>query len=258
VLIVFLYVYAICSESKMTLLSLFMFCAANYYVMYSFCQLRQGIAMAILLVGFRYIKQRQLWKYLVCVLLATGFHYSALLGLLFYWLYGWHISNRFLLGITCLIVALRPLVGLGLRYLAGLTMYGNIYFGTSYDDKLKLGFQIAIPVAILICALLFRDDGSAEYDFFLNCEFIAFWLIIMTDMIPVLDRVYIYFQLWSIFFIPLIIQNIRDLQTKKFFTSAVVLCYSAWFVKLWMFTITYVEGSPIVPLFNRYMFFWEM
>jgi len=259
VLMVFLYVYAICRESKSPILSLFLFCAANYYIHYTFCVLRQGIAMGIILVGVRYIKQRQLWKYLVCVLFAAGFHYSALVALPLYWLYGWHISNRFLLGLTCGIVILRPLVVLGLRYLAGLTMYGDIYFGTHYDQNLGFGFQIAVPLAIIISALLFCSDSEdREYEFYLTCEFIAFWLIIMTDTIPVIDRVYIYFHLWSILFIPLITQNIRNLQVKKFFISAVVLCYSVWFVKLWMFTITYVEGSPLGPLLNRYVFFWEM
>ena len=46
--------------------------------------MRQSIAIAFVIYGYRYIKNRQLFKYLVCCLVGMGFHSTAIVGLLMY------------------------------------------------------------------------------------------------------------------------------------------------------------------------------
>ena len=49
--------------------------------------MRQSIAMAILLCGFKYIRIRNLKKFTIVVVIASTFHITALIGMVFYMLY---------------------------------------------------------------------------------------------------------------------------------------------------------------------------
>ena len=61
-----------------------------YYLMfysYSLNLMRQMIAAAILLYGYRFIKKRMLFKYLICVICASLFHITAFVGFIIYLIY---------------------------------------------------------------------------------------------------------------------------------------------------------------------------
>lgn len=49
--------------------------------------IRQSLAVALIFWGYRYVYERKLCKYIIVVLIATGFHYSAVIALFIYPLY---------------------------------------------------------------------------------------------------------------------------------------------------------------------------
>ncbi len=63
---------------------------------YGFCLngMRQAVAMAVMLYGYRFIQERKLRNYIVCVVIAIGFHYVSVMYILLYWLYGFIYGDK--------------------------------------------------------------------------------------------------------------------------------------------------------------------
>ena len=62
----------------------------------NYCQIRAGLAIAIIIFGTQYITKQKLWKFLLVVLIAYQFHHSAILALPLYFMNKvdikkWHI-----------------------------------------------------------------------------------------------------------------------------------------------------------------------
>lgn len=62
----------------------------------NFCQIRAGMAIAIIIYGTQYITKQKLWKFLLVVLIAYQFHHSAILAIPVYFMNKvkikhWHI-----------------------------------------------------------------------------------------------------------------------------------------------------------------------
>lgn len=57
----------------------------NYFITDS-GHMRQALGMVFCLVAFKYIKERNLWMYLLCLYIAIGFHKSTIVFLPMYWL----------------------------------------------------------------------------------------------------------------------------------------------------------------------------
>lgn len=62
----------------------------------NYCQIRAGLAIAIIIYGTQYITRQKLWKFLLVVLIAYQFHHSAILAVPVYFLnkvkfQHWHI-----------------------------------------------------------------------------------------------------------------------------------------------------------------------
>ncbi len=61
-----------------------------YLLFYSFSLniMRQMMAMSILLFSYRYIKRRQMFKFMICVVIASLIHISSVIGFALYPIYG--------------------------------------------------------------------------------------------------------------------------------------------------------------------------
>ena len=71
--------------------------------------MRQGMAMAILLFSFRYIKERKLLMFLFMVYLAMGFHTSATVFIIAYWVVLIPMNSTRILMAILICMALSPL-----------------------------------------------------------------------------------------------------------------------------------------------------
>lgn len=72
-------------------------------------QMRQGMAMAILLFSFRYIKERKLLMFLFTVYLAVGFHTSTTIFIIAYWVVLIPMNSTRILIAVLICMALSPL-----------------------------------------------------------------------------------------------------------------------------------------------------
>lgn len=86
------YFYSIKNYSSTIWLSILILLITNFNQ--SLFVIRQYIAISIVLCSFKYIITRNLWKYSLMLLLACLFHYSAIISIFLYFVYGFNFYER--------------------------------------------------------------------------------------------------------------------------------------------------------------------
>ena len=72
-------------NSKYPVFAILLFLIPGYFIADS-GHMRQALGMTVCLLSFKFIKERKVWWYLLCIYLAFGFHKSAVIFLPAYWL----------------------------------------------------------------------------------------------------------------------------------------------------------------------------
>ena len=121
-------------------LSIMVFMAFFFYT--SLSTIRQILAVAICLYGFRYITERKKIKYLICTILATLVHPSAIIAIFIYYIY--HMRLAVLLGCFTIALILKPIA------FHLMETYG---FYTSYIDNSKDGITGGSLVRVIQLSL---------------------------------------------------------------------------------------------------------
>jgi hypothetical protein len=97
----------------------------------NYCQIRAGLAIAIIIYGTKYITEQKLWKFLLVVLIAYQFHHSAIIALPVYFMNKvkikhWHIY-----------------VGIGIAFIAAAFFGGaikNFVQGSDYINDMASSY----------------------------------------------------------------------------------------------------------------------
>ena len=140
--------------SKNYLLSIMLFVIIGTYYMQFFI-LRQAIAISILLCSVKYIEDKKIWKFLICVIIATLFHASSILFISTYFLCNVKISSKYMY-IWIFIYAILFLFGdkiVNLIYIY--KNYKHIVTGEGYG---KLLLYLMIFIFIIVIDKQFRED----------------------------------------------------------------------------------------------------
>ena len=150
----FHYIYkAIREQSLMPTLSVFLLVGTTYYFIF-LNAMRQLIVVAIFLYAIKFIKERNLKKFLMYMLVAATIHSSALILIPLYFVYG--IKLRPLKAFAILIVAIlaKSLVSTLIFKILSFTKYS--YYIDSRFDTNEVGYIVlAMNICVLIFALIY-------------------------------------------------------------------------------------------------------
>lgn len=199
-------VYLIAKYSKMPLYSFFLYISLGFYTN-TFNNVRQSIAISICFLAFRYLFRRNFYKYAGMVLLATMFHYSAIVTMLMYPLVGNKINIKKIL--------LYLSTGIGMYLLASVTILSFFVNLLAYKYE---GMDVAITsesagygMMILYALILFGElilykskknniQGNAErMSFFIQLQLFALICQMFAPLFASMLRLTFYF------FIPIVI-----------------------------------------------------
>lgn len=172
--------------SPFWLLSLFMF-FSSYFLTLEMGSIRMGIAIAILCFSIKYIKRRNLIKFIFIILIATLFHKFSFIFVIVYFLANKEYSNFTLIGIIVLSILLGNLniISELVTLLVNSVpipdfLHGKIISYFSYQSK-KLAFDTGYfkKGFVVIIALLLRKRIKSrfeDYDLYLNICFLGYVL----------------------------------------------------------------------------------
>lgn len=195
-----------------------------FFIRYYFLTLnvvRQGIAMSIILCSFKYIKERNLKKYMFTIILASCFHMTSLIYIPIYFLcqMDWkkkrNIMTAFLIGIVLII---------GFALIMKFTKYGA-YIGSQFQGNEFLLHEILLSGFILLIATVERKNIQTEKEYFniyYVIQIVTFILSLCSRFLPVADRIIWLFYVQNIFLVPIIIKNIKSIDRKALVFLAMI------------------------------------
>lgn len=181
---------------------------------------RTAVAVSIGTVGFSFIKERKLIKFLLVVFFACLFHKTALILLLLYPLSFLNIPNKFkivsivLLGVVSVIISFERILLAILevlpegKFVSKLNNYlGSEKFGYDYN---LLDPRFILLIIIFIFALYQLKGISTENLLLKNILWLNIILILfLRENMFLMTRINFYFNIYTIIIVPKIIEDLK-------------------------------------------------
>ena len=235
--------YLIFNYSKNPMISYLLFIFFDFYT-FSFSGIRQTLAITFVLLAFIQIKNKKIFQFLALVMIASTFHITALIFLPTYWLGKFKFSrkNLFFFFLCGLILFLTK------DYFQ---MVMNNYARISYDAAETGGFRLYIVmITTVIIGIIYRkpfklSNSVNVYLFYMMVSAVVIFPIIRFN--PVTLRLYYYFFIFMIIYVPNILSVIKDKAILFIGTIFYLFIGSFWF-----FT-SIINSKQLIP----YLFFWN-
>lgn len=223
--------------SKNYLFSVILFIILGIYH-FDFYVIRQSITISILLLSIKYIEQKKLLKFLIMVLIATGFHTSALVFIIAYPICNIKVNVKWIL--VCSAIALTT-------FLASTKIINLIYSYSAYgtymnmknvsDGRGLLLVLIVIFIAMFIInyfnnkthikstnKMFIQREAEDTNSIFFNMTMMGILFQFLSLSQGVIVRLAIYFIIGNIILIPNVICEVKDKKYKLFYCVIVLLC----------------------------------
>lgn len=229
------------------------------FMSYDVNGIRQGLAIAIIFCSLKYLLERKLKLYLILVLIATGFHYSAIIFLPFYFISNiklkpllihfivvGSVTAGFLLQNIILTYFLSKLTGGDSVYSDKVLSYSE---SEAFGKGLSLGFSTIHRIAIFYLFYLFYDKIVMKENLknlLLNSYLISLVIYFLFSSIEIVAaRGSLYYRSFDILIISSFI-TIRKEFIYRVFILGLITFYSLWGV----YTNLKLPGNGLVPYDN--------
>lgn len=230
--------------SKMPSISIFLYITLGFFA-FSFSGLRQAIAFALTFYSYRFIVEKNIIKFIFCVMIAITFHFSAIVFILAFPLYHIKIRAKYNLGLVAVFV---------LVFLLKERIFQWVYFlyrGNEVNSASTGAYtMLIIMIGVYVLANIFGDkyDQNSTYNSYMNYLLVAILIQIFASQSNIIMRLGYYYYL----FITLLIPDVISYQKNPIFrilVSSILLVMCLYFFQ----TTTgsgYLNVSP-------YQFYWE-
>lgn len=209
------YGYSIYKESKEVQFSFIMFLTLGIF-QGSASSLRQSTAACILMVAYQYIRERNIKRFVLLVMVAFSIHKSALIFLPLYFLYGikmkaWIVLTAAVSYIVCLFFGSRIL-----KEIIQFTGYTR-YFSSDYSlsGEGEMGLLIMISALIVIFFIIYVGNYNVEFSFSMFILLVMELFIILTFYLGIVARIIKYFIFASTIAVPNLAVENRNKHNKS-------------------------------------------
>lgn len=203
--------------------------------------LRQTIATAlVVLIGYKFIKERKFWSFLVLILVAFTIHKSAICFFQFYFIANKTITKKYLVIMSFVIIMMfifRNQVMAILGNLMGYEQYISQYEGAAPWNFTTLLLILTIITVWKYKMILKNNLLSTHY---INALLVAFVFVPLTFIDPTGMRVVQYYSIFIMLLVPEVI--------KSFSKRERVIVY---YIAATLLIVLYVKNNP------QYLFFWQ-
>ncbi|MDK2901611.1 MAG: hypothetical protein PWR14_515 [Thermosediminibacterales bacterium] len=274
-------------------LSIYLFITLMFYY-FTMNALRQALAMAIIVNGYEYLKNRKLFKYLLVVFIATLFHRVAIIFIFIYPIsyFKFNFKNIFIVLIGGIVIFYKydQVILWILQYFPQYTYYiDSQYFEA--NNVANIVYTIISILIILfgysfkyhkhnidILPLLINDNilpssnketnsirirntkffNLTDCNSSVNENHLLSFLVLFSAIFSfisirasVIDRVYYYFAIFYIIYIPNVLNIVKDKKTKLLLTYIIMVFTFLYNLTIFIFR---PEWNRVFP----YKFFWNL
>lgn len=251
--IFFHYIYkAIENQSPIPTLSVFLLIGTTYYFIF-LNTMRQMMVVAVFLYAIKFIKERNLKKYLIYMLISSTIHTSTIILIPIYFLYGIKLRPIKAATIAGVAILAKPVVSKLVIAILKLTKY-NYYIDSRFDTNETGYVVLAMNVCVLIFALIYyrkkdnkknKEDEKflKDYSFYCILQLISTIIAWYGGAVPLLNRIRWGTGISIIILIPLAIMQEKNVKTKTLYVFTFVLFYSLYAV----YTIGINNANNVLP-----------
>ena len=223
---------------------------------WTFNGVRQAIAMSVFIFAFQYIKKQKPIHYIVCIIIAIGFHKIALLYLPMYYI------HKIKLNLAAIAVILIAVFGFAAFFKntaiwlsANITMFNvfnSRYFETDIIERSSFA-HIFINILFLILFIIItrvykvQDEESNGW---VNMQFVAVVFSLLISVIPWVSRLSRLYAAVLPLSIPYIVALIPNEKSKRFINASIVSCYCIY-TFITYFILKYHNVLPYRTIFNK-------
>ncbi|CUO14510.1 Uncharacterised protein [Turicibacter sanguinis] len=229
----------ISKNSKNKLLSILIYLLLNHYFFYT-SAMRQALAVSIILLGFDNLKNKKYIKFTLYVLIASLFHQSAILALLFILFNNKKYNKNFVYQLLIIFVVFfifgknifNFLVRLSPRLAGYSTSKFNVenYFGAFFQFILNLIlFGIGYLITYKYEKNLLKDRKNPN-NIYIGILAVANIFSLLTMKVSIFNRFSPYFSIFIIIWLPNSIVKIQNPKNKIFITTVIVSCLFCYWV----------------------------
>ena len=231
-------------ESKYPLLSLLLYISLNFYA-FTFSGLRQAIAISLLFISFKFIKERKIIYFLLLVILASLFHTSAFVFLPAYFIYKIKINK-----LSLSLFALFDIIIYIFRKSILLYFINNYYNDYEVLEILSYNWLLMCVALVVICACFYNriiSKNTNTNGLFIIC-ITGLSLMLFTSVSNNALRIANYYYMFIILLVPEVIYY----QSKS--KNKLLLLFVFIIISLMLFYyLLDVNGYGILP----YSFYWQ-
>jgi len=223
---------------------IYLLVAMGYYFA-AFNGIRQMCGAAILLFSLRYVQERKLFKFLICVIIAGGFHTTCFVFLPIYWISNVHIRPLFMILITAIIFLGSSIFANWINRVMLLTKYAG--YATTGGDGDSRWISLLIYICVLAIASLFYQDDP-KYRLYYNLQMIVVWFGALNTQVSWIRRIQWTFGLPSIILVPMVLASIKDSRVKNLLSFAVTILFA-----IYIYIITVRVGKHDVLPYRTFL-----
>ncbi|MDO9594870.1 MAG: EpsG family protein [Lutibacter sp.] len=225
-----------------TFLIIFIYLTGSIFYFNTFNLVRQMGAASIFMYGIRFIENRKLLPYVLCVLLAASFHISAILLLPIYFIVNRAFSNKLLTSVLVISIIVGQILKFNLTSFLG--QYFMVYYWYFEDEAIIVGESgyLTLFFNLVLILLIFYKKRSQEikYKVVFNLFFIGVFLY---NLIPSFHYIF-RFATYFIVFAPIVLPSLDKTFPKRVWTYILILGFGT------MFFITLyssLDNKKIIP-----------
>lgn len=237
--------YIICKYSKNVFLSFIIYLAFDFYS-FLFSGLRQGISFGIVFFSYKYIREKKPIRFIVCVIIASLFHKSAIVFLPAYILSKININKKVIINyfiIMCITFIFRTSI---MRFFIEF-FYDNYSVVTSDSYTYLLCSIVILIFGIVFYKQVLKENklASSYYIFIM----VGILFLVFTSVGTNMLRISNYYYMFIILFIPEVLSKINDKMLSFIMSYFIVILLLLLFLK-------YLNGNcfdqvPYISLFTK-------
>ncbi|WP_353505356.1 EpsG family protein [Clostridium sp. Marseille-Q2269] len=228
--------------------NIILFIMLGYYHS-SFNGIRQYIAIAIFIYSVRYIFSKNMFKYIILIIIATSFHRTAICLLPIYFITNKIYSKLFLiLGVIISLFSnyayeiilnkILPVINSSYYYTYIDSKYVNEGIGGAGNEILLILLVLLIIISIVFREHLIRLDS--KNNFYINILIIGLFLRVLGFQSQLFFRMSLYFLIFTIYLLP----YIYEYMFKKYYiiSKACIIMFL-----IFCFCFTLVTRDQVIP-----------
>lgn len=225
------------------------------YYCITFNILRQSLALAILFFSINFLEKKKDISFIITVLIASQFHYTAYIGLIIYLIYklmNSKIKNKRKVIISIILIALISVIFLkeilSILYKFNIINYRLYHYVSKATTGLNINYIESIFklyfILLFLLSTKWKKYNNSKEIIFIIFIFLDFILYQTKTIISYTDRLSFYFGYFSIITYPMIIKKFSNQKENKFIirsiTVVILLIY-------WYYKFVYSGSCEVFP-----------